>query len=677
MRSGLLIAALCLPLSALAQSSPLPTDRGDALVAEYFRNQSEEISTATFAEIRTLDDWTSRREAYREQLLEMLGLSPFPQRTPLHPVVTGSTRHEEGFIVENIHFQSSPGLYVTGNLYRPIEQDGRLPAILYVCGHGGVRKNGISYGNKVTYQHHGAWFARNGYVCLTIDTIQLGELEGIHHGTYRENMWWWNNRGYTPAGVEAWNCVRALDYLQSRDEVDGNRLGVTGRSGGGAYSWWIAAIDERIQVAVPVAGITSLSNHVVDGCVEGHCDCMYMVNTFRWDYPMVAALVAPRPLLISNTDKDRIFPLDGVVDVHAKVRRIYELYDAADRLGLQITEGPHKDTQELRIHAFRWFNRFLKNDDSLVDKPAVKFFEPEPLKVFGTLPTDQRVTTIHESFVPAVDPNKLPTDQDALQTAAPEWMQALREHVFRGWPSTPEPLDVQVKGSSGPVRWIQFNSQLPYRLDLFVLHTVDAADAPLTVYVFDQPALDRIAPGLAHAFPEAFPGVTADPEQWKRGLETATGSGGNYAIVMPRGVGSTEWSRDPRKRTHIRRRFMQVGQTAATMQIYDVHRAMEALKTVPGWNTSPFSVRAKGESAFWALYASLWTDGIDRLVLSDLPTRNRNAPDLLNVSRFVEMPHVVLMAGRRVGQIVLSSEWEPILGDHPAVADKLLIEESD
>ena len=116
-------------------------------------------------------------------------------------------------------------------------------------------------------------------------------------------------RGYTPAGVEAWNCIRALDYLQSRKEVDGERIGVTGRSGGGAYSWWIAAIDERIKAAVPVAGITDLENHVVDGCVEGHCDCMYMVNTYRWDYAQVAALVAPRPLLLDQHGQGRHFSL--------------------------------------------------------------------------------------------------------------------------------------------------------------------------------------------------------------------------------------------------------------------------------------------------------------------------------------------------------------------------------
>ncbi|MFN9973897.1 MAG: acetylxylan esterase, partial [Phycisphaerae bacterium] len=130
----------------------------------------------------------------------------------------------------------------------------------------------------------------------------------------------------------------------------------------------------RVQCAVPVAGITSLRDHVVLGCVEGHCDCMYHINTERWDFHVIAALIAPRPLLISNTDKDRIFPLEGVLQVHQQVRHIYQLLKADANLGLQITEGPHADTQELHIHAFRWFNRFLRDDLSPVQTVAVKYF---------------------------------------------------------------------------------------------------------------------------------------------------------------------------------------------------------------------------------------------------------------------------------------------------------------
>ncbi|RLS41764.1 MAG: acetylxylan esterase, partial [Planctomycetota bacterium] len=308
-----------------AVENPVDTSTGDRLVAEYFRLETERLAAKTLADVQTLTDWEVKRPELQRQLFEMLGLDPLPPKTDLQPVITGKTEHEE-FTVEKLHFQSSPGLYVTGNLYLPKNATGPLPTVFYVCGHAVVKKDGVSFGNKVGYQHHGGWYARNGYACLSIDTLQLGEIEGIHHGTHREGMWWWQARGYTPAGVEAWNCIRALDYLETRSEVDKNRIGVCGRSGGGAYSWWIAALDERIKVAVPVAGITTLKNHVVDGCIEGHCDCMFQTNTYGWDYATVAALVAPRPLLIANTDKDGIFPLDGVVQVHSQVRRIYELY---------------------------------------------------------------------------------------------------------------------------------------------------------------------------------------------------------------------------------------------------------------------------------------------------------------------------------------------------------------
>ena len=108
---------------------------------------------------------------------------------------------------------------------------------------------------------------------------------------------------------------------------------------------------------------------------------MFMVNTYRWDYPQVAALVAPRPLLIGNTDSDGIFPLDGVVRTFDKVRRIYRLFDAekngtSTNVALNIEPGPHKDTQELQTNEFRWFNHYLKNDDSLIDSRAPNTSSP-------------------------------------------------------------------------------------------------------------------------------------------------------------------------------------------------------------------------------------------------------------------------------------------------------------
>lgn len=440
--------------------------------------------------------------------------------------------------------------------------------------------------------------------------------------------------------------MRSLDYLQSRDEVDGDRMGVTGRSGGGAYSWWIAAIDERIKAAVPVAGITSLKNHVVDGCVEGHCDCMYMVNTYRWDFPMVAALVAPRPLLISNTDKDSLFPLDGVVDVYAKTRKIYQLYDATDNLGLQITEGPHKDTQELRIAAFHWMNRFLRDNNDLIETAAKPLFEKRDLKVFDDLPPDQRTSTIHETFVPQVNAGDLDVNSQADVEAL---MQNLTQRCFGGWPESPEPIDVEVHlpehNESNELRVVEFTSQSPFRLKMFLFHRAQDEAVPLHVVVLDKAGWDSWAPAFAVFFPEHVADVQPDQELAKEMEERSHSS--NTIYIVPRGVGPTKWSENERDQTHIRRRFMLLGQTLAGMQIYDVKRGLEALPKVPGLSWRSLSLSGSGEAAFWAAYASLFVDGIDRVDLKGLPESNRTAPDLLNVSRFVELADIKTLVEKR------------------------------
>src|SRR5437588_12937712 len=149
-----------------------------------------------------------------------------------------------------------------------------------------------------------------------LGTLQLGVIPGFHHGTYGirerqpvETRWWWHSAGYTPAGVECWNGVRAIDYLLSRDDVDPERIGVTGISGGGAATFWIAAADDRVKVAVPVSGMSDLESYVKNKVVNGHCDCMFLYNTYQWDWATIAALVAPRPMLVANSDNDSILPV--------------------------------------------------------------------------------------------------------------------------------------------------------------------------------------------------------------------------------------------------------------------------------------------------------------------------------------------------------------------------------
>ena len=606
----LALVSLALPGQAVELKTP-----GDRMLAEYFRIETQRLADHCLADIQSLDDWNAKKNLYRTQLIEMLGLDPLPERTPLKATVTGTVQHDE-FEVRKLHYQSSPGLYVTANLYVPKNLTGPAPAILYVCGHGRVRIDGVDYGNKTHYQHHGAWFARHGYVCLVIDTIQLGELEGIHHGTYRHDMWWWNSRGYTPAGVEAWNCIRALDYLESLDVVDSSRIGVTGRSGGGAYSWWIATIDERIKVAAPVAGITDLQNHVVDGVVEGHCDCMYHVNTYGWDFAQVAALVAPRPLLILNTDDDGIFPLDGVNRLFTQVRRIYGLHGKKSNLGLVITPGGHGDSQELRVPAFNWFNKHLMGKSVLIDQPATKLFTPQQLKVFEKLPSEERTTTIHDTF-PRIA-------ADNAKAKRPETMANLREKTFGGWPRRGGQLRLEkesdTKRDGVRVAVYEFDSQPGIRLRMHVAHETGLAKgAPVHLQVLN----DNQAEGIA-------------------------GASGVRVTFSPRGIGPTRLSQNKKHLTQTRRRFMLLGQTLAGQQVWDVRRCIRAVRTLERCAGAPLELWGTGDSASLVTLASLFERKISKLNLSDYPATDREQPDFLNISRFATPAQLLDLAKRKI-----------------------------
>ena len=642
----------CVAVCGLAEIPPVPG--GNAMPADYFEVETARLRDRCMAGINSLDDWKAKRDTYRAQLFEMLGLDPLPEKTDLSPVITGRIEHEQ-FIVENLHFQSRPHLYVTANLYIPRNLDKPAPTILYVCGHGAVKKDGVSYGNKAGYQHHGAWFARHGYVCLIIDSVQLGEIEGIHHGTYRYDMWWWNNRGYTPAGAEAWNCIRSLDYLETRPEADASRFGVTGRSGGGAYSWWIAALDERIKVAVPVAGITDLQNHVVDGTVEGHCDCMFFLNTHRWDYPLVAALVAPRPLLLSNSDKDNIFPLDGVYRTYRKVRDIYEFYGVPRSLGLNITEGPHKDTQELRIHAFVWFNRFLKDDESLIDPTAERCFEPEQLKVFKELPADQINAEVHETFVSAAPPFEPPTSDEQWEQLQDDSLEILRSKCFSGWPTEDDAGGLNIhRVFSGRNRGLQlevydFQSQPNVWLRMYVVkRTGLGGPRGLTLAVLDQDQWGHWASVLRAGWP-AMAGdagaVEPNEARFAELREMIRGGDREFAFVTPRGVGPTAWNVESKKLIQIRRRFMLLGQTLDGMRIWDIRRAIQTVRELG--MADRLTIQARGVTAAMAVYAGLFEDGIEAMELHTLPESHRNGPIIFNVERYFSMDRATALAARR------------------------------
>lgn len=594
-------------------------------------------------------EWLAEQKESRRKLAEMLGLDPMPTRSDLQATKTNEFEHE-GIIVENLHYQAQPGLYVTANLYRPKEITGALPTVLYLCGHANMMKDGISYGNKSGYEHHGVWYAKHGFICLMIDTVQLGEIRGTHHGTYSQNRWDWFSRGYTPAGVEAWAGIRGIDYLETRQEVDSKKIGVTGRSGGGAYSWWVAALDERIACAAPTAGITSLRDHVVHKCVYGHCDCMFTVNIYQWDFDKIASLVAPRPLLIVNTDKDSIFPIDGVFDVFRKTRAVYNLLGAEKNLGLHVAEGDHADVQPLNTGEFHWMLRHLKGEPvtTTTNEAALKSLPMEKLRVFDKLPEDEKNTTIDESFVPLATP---PSPENWASTK-PTLLKALTEKVFVSWPAEISAhMEVGERIISNGVTAEKYTlrplgKDTEPALDLYLFLPDDSTkQKQIVLHVFDSQGWADFSDQYGPVFPSLFP-VRENAATKPSTKGELLRSGVPLAFLCPRGEGPHKKVGTEKDQIQLRRSFYLTGGTLESWQVWDIRAAVDSLRKLQNFSDSSIGINATGIQAVNAIYASLYEPAINELILRDVPSSHlsKDAPAYLNVLKYLDIPAATAMA---------------------------------
>ncbi len=588
--------------------------RGDQIVSAFLAHDAELLEKQEFENVATPDQWQAIRPRLKAELFQMLGLWPVPVRTPLDAHVTGRLEREGSVIIEKLHFQSRPGLYVTGNLYRPARPAGRLPAVLYVCGHSGRGRDG----NKTAFQDHGMWFARNGYIALLIDTLQLGEVAGVHHGTYNLGRWWWQAVGYTPAGVECWNGIRAIDYLISRPDVDPARIGVTGISGGGAATFWIAAADDRVACAAPVSGMSDLESYVSHTVINGHCDCMFMYNEYRWNWTTIAALVAPRPLLFANSDHDAIFPMDGNVRVMGRLRRFYALLGHPDRVAEHVSSGGHDYRPDLRMAVFRWMNTHLKGQNAVVQDAADPAIEGKRLRVFpedGDLPRDSRNARIDEEFVP----------QAALRLPSgggwPEFQRAqraaLRSCCFRTLPEAVPAARPRAAGSAG--------SPSPSRVQW--LETEPGIQSAVLDLRSERPSAPR-GTLLVLNEGEAVDGIP----DWGRPLT------GEDAVVMlaPRGVGPTAWThRSPPN--YVERAHALLGRTVDAGRVHDTLSVLRYLaeEALP---RRSWRVAGSRQAGIIAAYAALFEPSVQEVIVVDPPTSHRDGPIFLNALRLMDAP---------------------------------------
>lgn len=203
--------------------------------------------------------WERRARELRRHILVSAGLRPMPARTPLRPQIFGRVERS-GYTVEKVYFESHPGLFVTGNLYRPLGKRGPFPVVLNPHGH-------WTYGRLEATDNYsgpelGASLARQGAIVFAWDMIGYTDSVQLSHelGGAREALW-----GISLAGLQLWNALRAVDFVAGLPDADAGRIACTGASGGGTQTFLLAAIEPRISVAVPV--------NMVSSRMQGGCLC--------------------------------------------------------------------------------------------------------------------------------------------------------------------------------------------------------------------------------------------------------------------------------------------------------------------------------------------------------------------------------------------------------------------
>jgi hypothetical protein len=308
------------------------------------------------------DAWKKRAAYLREHILASAGLLPMPERTPLGPVVFGELKHDD-YTVSKVYFESLPGFVVTGNLYRPIGQ-GPFPAILSPHGHWAYGR--LENTALVSGPGRAISLARQGFVVFTYDMIGYNDSVQLPHtfGGRRESLW-----GLSLAGLQLWNSLRSVDFLESLPYVRRDAIGATGESGGGTQTFLLAAVDERIAVAAPV---NMISLHMQGGCLCENPPGLRLDTT----NVEIAASIAPRPLLMVSATGD--WTANTMESEFPAVRALYTLVDAGERVNAIRVQAEHNYNRESREAMYAWMGRWLQHAPANERRPE-RDFTPDPL----------------------------------------------------------------------------------------------------------------------------------------------------------------------------------------------------------------------------------------------------------------------------------------------------------
>lgn len=322
---------------------------------------------------KSLEEWSARRERLRRQILIAAGLWPMPEKQPLRPLRFGRIERAR-YTVEKVLLETLPGYYLGGNLYLPARR-GRFPGVLIAHGH--WKHGRVEDLDSYSVPRLGANLAAQGYVAFAYDMAGYNDTRQTRHdfgGSASEQLW-----SFNPLGLQLWNSIRALDFLESLPEVDAARLGSTGASGGGTQVFLLSAVDNRVKVSAPV--------NMVSAIMQGGSPCEnapgLRVKTSNVE---IAAMAAPRTMLLVSATGD--WTRNTPRQEFPEIARVYQLYKKPDNVAFVQFDAGHNYDRRSREAVYRFFRRHLRKrpENTLVLETETSSFQPEDLLIRPWLP---------------------------------------------------------------------------------------------------------------------------------------------------------------------------------------------------------------------------------------------------------------------------------------------------
>src|SRR5437016_4452602 len=392
-----------------------------------------------FPNIASRTEWEARAKEIRENTLVSCGLLPLPEKTPLDAHVFGKVERD-GYRIEKVYFQTHPGFYLAGNLYRPLGKgDGPFPAILNPHGHWANGRMADTAEGSIAARCIN--FAKQGMIAFSYDMVGYndtgfpdwppGEEFYKRHrrfATNEANLLW----NISLMGLQTWNSIRALDFLESLSDADKSRLACTGESGGGTQTFMLGAVDGRLAAQAPVV--------MVSHSMQGGCSCENAPG-LRVDYSNmeIAAVPAPRPQILVAATGDwtkMMLTVEGPA-----VASMYKWFNAEDRLRYVRFDFNHNYNQTSREAVYEWFGKWLLNaPDPAALKEAAYIKEPDAeLRVWpdGKVPAD---ALTEADFIRSL----VRMDEAQLEALRPRDRESLERFKRVMWPAWKHTLQVAV-----------------------------------------------------------------------------------------------------------------------------------------------------------------------------------------------------------------------------------------